>query len=96
MANTCHERPYRSCVQPYLSLKGYSPRSMSAGPPLWDNFSHIRSTSALSLQAARNDTDGLNLNSGPTLMPANFCPASSNSIVMTEGTNTTEIPGKSA
>ncbi|MGZ8830582.1 MAG: hypothetical protein ACXW2Q_09430 [Thermoanaerobaculia bacterium] len=30
---TCHDRPYRSCSQPYRSANGYSPSSISAEPP---------------------------------------------------------------
>src|SRR2546421_8090304 len=73
---TCHDRPYLSCIHPYLSLDGYSLSSMSAEPPS-DSFFHSTSTSSFVLQATRNDTAAVNLKSGPALMSLNSCPTSS-------------------
>src|SRR6516165_5793444 len=41
----CHERPYRSCIHPYLLLNGYSPSCMSTVPSL-DTFRHSSLTSS--------------------------------------------------
>src|SRR5262249_9417531 len=73
---SCHDRPYRSCVQPYRSLNGYRPRSTSTKPPS-ERAVHKASTSFAVVQATRNDTDGLNLNSGPAEIRVNSWPHSS-------------------
>src|ERR1700722_9456586 len=72
---SCQERPYRSCVHPYLSLNGYSPSGMSTEPPFASSF-HKASTSSFVSQATRNDTAGVNLKRGPALMNLNSCPES--------------------
>src|ERR1700730_12716607 len=73
---TCHERPYRSCVHPYLSLNGYLPSSMSADLPFESSF-HNASTSSFVSQATRNDKPGGNLKRGLALMRLTSCPRSS-------------------
>src|SRR5262245_7908360 len=80
---TCHETPYRSCVHPYRRLKGYSPIGIIA-VPFWESFAHNPSTSSFVLQATRNETDGLNLKSGPALIIENGCPQSSRLTMSTE------------
>ena len=50
---------------------------MRTWPPS-ESLAHSASTSSLALHRTWNETDGLNLKSGPALMAANGCPASSN------------------
>src|SRR5215472_820265 len=73
---SCHERPYLSCSQPYLSLHGYFPSSIMTLPRS-DNFAQIASTSSAVLHFTWNEIEGLNLKSGPALMAMNGCRASS-------------------
>src|SRR5688572_33344449 len=79
---SCQESPYLSCTQPKRSLKGYLSKGISAMPPS-DNLSQRVSRlfrASLSLDGSKftkNDTEGLNLNSGPALIAMKDCPASS-------------------
>src|SRR2546426_5763427 len=74
MTMICHDSPYLSCSQPSRSLNGYRPSPTSAEPPFSSTF-HNSSASPLVRQATRNDTAGVNLNSGPADRRVNSCPA---------------------
>src|SRR5687767_11084196 len=89
----CHERPYLSWIQPYLSLKGYLSIGISTVPPS-DNFFHAISSFFLASfsgdgdplnsngsKFTMKDTDGLNLNNGPALIDMNLWPQSSNETI---------------
>src|SRR5690242_4568283 len=67
--------------KPYLSLS--HPHATSLPPPA-ASFFQYRSTSACVLQSTINETDSLNLNCESPLSAMNFCPAISNSTVITE------------
>src|SRR5215471_6184548 len=73
---SCHERPYLSSTQPYLSLQGYFPSSIKTLPPC-DNLAQSASTCEAVLHFTWNEMDGLNLKSGPALMAMNGCRESS-------------------
>jgi hypothetical protein len=86
----CHDRPYLSWTQPYRSLNGYWSIGISTMPPS-DNFSQTSSIFSLASfsrdgdgsknngsKLTMNDTDGLNLKSGPALIAINFCLHNSN------------------
>src|SRR5215475_3068705 len=79
----CHDNPYLSCIHPYLSANGYGPSSISARPSS-ESFSQAASTASAESNAARKETDGLNLKSGPALMRVNSCPMSSMVTMSTE------------
>src|SRR5213078_435058 len=69
----CHDNPYLSLSQPQTFV----------APPA-ESFSQYSSTSACVSQLTTNETDSLNLNSGPPFSAVKSRPSSSNSIVMTE------------
>jgi hypothetical protein len=80
---SCQDSPYLSCSQPNRSLHGYVSSGMSTEPPE-ESCAQSASTSVAVLHFTWNEIDGLNLKSGPALMPMNVCPASSNETMSTE------------
>src|SRR5262245_12968673 len=79
----CHDSPYLSFSQPYRSLNGYWPSSISDEPPFSSTF-HSSSASPLVRQAIRNDTAGVNLKSGPADRSVNCRPARSTVTMATD------------
>ena len=79
----CQESPYLSTSQPYLSLKGYAPSSMSTPPPA-ESRSNSASTSSFVRQATWKDIDGLKWNNGPALIAWNSSPSSSKTTESTD------------